>query len=49
VPLRRDLANHDGETARSLATWAGCNRGSILILTGPEARPARVVPDKNPG
>jgi hypothetical protein len=29
VPLRRDLANHDGETARSLATWAGCNRGGL--------------------
>src|SRR5262249_51961898 len=29
VPLRRDLANHEMENPSSLATCAGCSRGSI--------------------
>src|SRR5260370_14293795 len=40
VPFRRDLANHDGETARSLATCAGCSRGSSsLVLAGAPMAP----------
>src|SRR5258708_19904287 len=29
VPFIRDLANHDSDMPRSLATCAGCSRGSI--------------------
>src|SRR3979411_1502943 len=32
VPFRRDLANQECETPRSLATCAGCSRGSISFV-----------------
>src|SRR3977135_4159875 len=31
VPFSRDLASQEWETPSSLATWAGCNRGSTSL------------------
>src|SRR5205823_390203 len=36
VPLSRALASQEMETPSSLATWAGCSRGSIsFVFAGP--------------
>src|SRR5258708_3079760 len=32
VPFIRDLANHDNDTPRSLATCTGCSRGSSSLV-----------------
>src|SRR5438067_285113 len=45
VPLSRDLASHESDTPNSLATCAGCSRGSIsFVFAGAFMGPTPFVP-----